>query len=471
MLSSAAFNALLKTLEEPPPHVKFIFATTEAHKILPTIISRCQRFDLRPIPSDIIAKQLIHISDNEGVKLDQEAAWSIAKGADGGMRDAQSMLDQLVAFCGEHITGDHVRDIFGFTSAETVFEIISAVLKRDNVTALQAIHEQNSLGKDLSQLLGELISAVRSLLISKVQGGGDSAGLPENHWEQLLSFSEKLTADRLLAVLDLLAESEAKIRWASDKTLHLEIALIRSIQTLGEVSLNDLVKTIGRLPDDLPVAQSTAPATVLQSVQPAETENAAKAVIAGNSTPAAQPPSPPEEKQSPREAPIEVIEPSITESATVPVSSPTSSPASKAPPESLPTPPKENAVAEASIEETKETPMDNPLSEDAPIKNSRVQRTPRKPAARKSVKDISDSLDRLMADAPETLPESEMRPEAPKPQAPVEQKPKLDPEEKKKAQEEVIAKREAEQARLNEEFYSDPLIQEALTMFEATLKK
>lgn len=100
MLTKESFNALLKTLEEPPPHVKFIFATTEPHKILPTILSRCQRFDLRPIPSEIIAEHLLHIASAEGVSLSREAAFAVAKVADGGMRDAQSMLDQLVSFCG-----------------------------------------------------------------------------------------------------------------------------------------------------------------------------------------------------------------------------------------------------------------------------------------------------------------------------------------------------------------------------------
>ena len=113
MLTNQAFNALLKTLEEPPPHVKFIFATTEVHKILPTILSRCQRFDLRPIPTETIAQHLLHIASLEGVTLDQAAAWAIAKGADGGMRDAQSMLDQLVAFCGSQITEPDVLNIFG----------------------------------------------------------------------------------------------------------------------------------------------------------------------------------------------------------------------------------------------------------------------------------------------------------------------------------------------------------------------
>ena len=111
MLTKESFNALLKTLEEPPPHVKFIFATTEPHKILPTILSRCQRFDLRPIPSEIIAEHLLHIASAEGVSLSREAAFAVAKVADGGMRDAQSMLDQLVSFCGDHIEEQQVQSV------------------------------------------------------------------------------------------------------------------------------------------------------------------------------------------------------------------------------------------------------------------------------------------------------------------------------------------------------------------------
>ena len=138
MLSIAAFNALLKTLEEPPPHVKFIFATTEAHKILPTIISRCQRFDLRRIPDTIIADHLLHIAQLEKVALTDAAAHAIAHGADGGMRDAQSMLDQLVAFCGETINEEDVLDIFGFTSQETITSLTTALLEKNTPCGARA---------------------------------------------------------------------------------------------------------------------------------------------------------------------------------------------------------------------------------------------------------------------------------------------------------------------------------------------
>ncbi len=157
MLSNAAFNALLKTLEEPPPHVKFIFATTEANKILPTILSRCQRFDLRPIPTETIAQHLLHIATEEGIALDETAAWAIAKGADGGMRDAQSMLDQLVSFCGDSINEANVLDVFGFTSREKVAALTQTLLARDNPAALSLIQKEAESGRELSQLLGELI--------------------------------------------------------------------------------------------------------------------------------------------------------------------------------------------------------------------------------------------------------------------------------------------------------------------------
>ena len=122
MLTSQAFNALLKTLEEPPEHVKFIFATTEPQKLLPTILSRCQRFDLHRIPTNLIAQHLQFIAGKEKITLEPAAAHAIARGADGGLRDAESMLDQLVAFCGETIAESDVLDVFGFTSEQTVAE-------------------------------------------------------------------------------------------------------------------------------------------------------------------------------------------------------------------------------------------------------------------------------------------------------------------------------------------------------------
>ena len=252
MLSNSAFNALLKTLEEPPEHVKFIFATTEPHKILATILSRCQRFDLRPIPSDIIAGHLLHIAREEKVKLEDAAAWAIAKGADGGMRDAQSMLDQLVAFCGETITEANVLDVFGFTSRETVAGLTTALLEKDTARALGIVQREAEAGRELSQLLGELIGGMRALLVARIDPSAGSEGIPADIWEPLVETAAAYPPDRLLAVIDGFAETEGRMRWATNKRLHLELGLIKAAQTLAEVRINDLIKVLAGVADQMP---------------------------------------------------------------------------------------------------------------------------------------------------------------------------------------------------------------------------
>src|SRR5882762_2971518 len=135
MLSTAAFNALLKTLEEPPEHVKFMFATTDPEKVLPTILSRCQRFDLRRIPVSLISKHLTQIAKKEGVKIAPAALHAIARGAEGAMRDAESTLDQLISFCGEHIAENDVLSMFGLTARSQVLGIAEAIYRGDAATA------------------------------------------------------------------------------------------------------------------------------------------------------------------------------------------------------------------------------------------------------------------------------------------------------------------------------------------------
>jgi len=258
MLSNAAFNALLKTLEEPPPHVKFIFATTEANKILPTILSRCQRFDLRPIPTELIAQHLLHIAGAEGITLDDTAAWAIAKGADGGMRDAQSMLDQLVAFCGDRITEENVLDVFGFTSREKVASLTKALLARDTPAALSLIQREAESGRELSQMLGELIGCLRALLVAKLDPTADGEGIPTELWQDLLASANNCQPDRILAVIDVFAESEGRMKWASNKRLHFELGVIKAVQTLSEVRITDVISALTRGADMIAPETSTA---------------------------------------------------------------------------------------------------------------------------------------------------------------------------------------------------------------------
>ncbi len=247
MLSTGSFNALLKTLEEPPAHVKFLFATTDVQKLPATILSRCQRFDLKRIGPPVIAGHLLHIAQQEGVALSQEAALAVAIGADGGMRDAESMLDQLVAFCGETIEEKDVLSVFGFTSRQKVSDLCEAVLAEDSSEALQLIHEQAEAGRDLTQLLGDLIGHLRNLLLAQADPGGLEDELGRPVVEALQAQCVGVARERLLDLIDLCAAGEQKMKWASNKRMYLEVTLLRAIQTVGQVTLGEVLEALNAL--------------------------------------------------------------------------------------------------------------------------------------------------------------------------------------------------------------------------------
>ncbi len=259
MLSTGSFNALLKTLEEPPAHVKFLFATTDVQKLPATILSRCQRFDLKRIGPSVIAGHLLHIAQKEGVALSHEAALAVAIGADGGMRDAESMLDQLVAFCGNAIEEKDVLSVFGFTSRQKVSDLCEALLAEDSSAALQLVDEQAEAGRDLTQLLGDLISHLRNLLLAQA----DPGGLEDEQGSQMVEFlrnqARGVARERLLELIDLCAAGEQKMKWASNKRMYLEVTLLRAIQTVGQVTLGEVLEALkalkegGALPQRLKV--------------------------------------------------------------------------------------------------------------------------------------------------------------------------------------------------------------------------
>jgi DNA polymerase-3 subunit gamma/tau len=249
MLSSAAFNALLKTLEEPPPHVKFIFATTEPQKVLPTILSRCQRFDLHRIPANLIAQHLQFIAGKEKITLDPAAAHSIARGAEGGLRDAESMLDQLVAFCGEKIAEVDVLNVFGFTSQQTVAGFTEKILLGATADAVQLLHEQSESGKDMMKLMSDLISYLRDLLVFKVKPDALREDVDPDEQKALAAQSKLIETDRLLELIDQFADAEGRMKWAPNKKLHFEVALIKAIQTLSQVTLNEVIENLNALRD------------------------------------------------------------------------------------------------------------------------------------------------------------------------------------------------------------------------------
>ena len=250
MLTSAAFNALLKTLEEPPEHVKFIFATTEPQKVLPTILSRCQRFDLRRIPSPLIASHLQKIAGAEKIELSPDAAEAIARGAEGGLRDAESMLDQLVAFCGQRIAAVDVLDIFGFTAPETVARMAGHLLAREMSETLAVLDEQSEAGKDLLRLLSELIGHLRNLLVFRVNPSSVQTDVPGSVAAIFEAQAALIPTDRLLELIDGFAAAETRMKWAPNKKLHFEIALIKAVQSLGQATLTEVIDALSALRED-----------------------------------------------------------------------------------------------------------------------------------------------------------------------------------------------------------------------------
>jgi DNA polymerase-3 subunit gamma/tau len=247
MLSPAAFNALLKTLEEPPAHVKFIFATTEPQKVLPTILSRCQRFDLHRIPANLIAQHLQFIAGKEKITLEPAAAHAIARGAEGGLRDAESMLDQLVAFCGETIAEADVLNVFGFTSEQTVTDLTGHVLRSETAGALELLYQQCESGKDMMRLMSDLIAYLRDLLVFKAKPDALSEDIDSDLQKSLAAHAELITIDRLLELIDQFAAAEGRMKWAPNKKLHFEVALIRAIQSLNQATLDEVIENLSAL--------------------------------------------------------------------------------------------------------------------------------------------------------------------------------------------------------------------------------
>ena len=261
MLTTAAFNALLKTLEEPPPHVKFIFATTEGDKILPTIISRCQRFDLRRIQTPLIVERLRHICTAEGITIDDDALLAIARGAEGGMRDALSALDQLISFRGDALTEDDVLAVFGLVSRRSLEGLATAVLKGDMPEILRLVGLFDSAGKDMRRLTVELMEHFRHLLVylyvSEAMSTLDATP------EQIRALSEQAAladAVRVHQIADQLAEMEGRLRFALSVRTLIEMTLIRCARIATAVSLEEVLSRLNALRSDEPPAVTSKPA-------------------------------------------------------------------------------------------------------------------------------------------------------------------------------------------------------------------
>ena len=245
MLTPAAWNALLKTLEEPPPYVRFIFATTEGDKLLATIISRCQRFDLRRIQTHQIAARLRYICEKEGINASEDALLAIARGAEGGMRDALSSLDQLIAFTGEKITEEDALGVFGLVSRKSLEGLAGAILTGDAAAILRAVEDFDSAGKDMRRLAGELMQHFRNLLVCQTLGG-NAAGIEATPDQiKVLQEQAKLCpASRLFRVTDQLAEMQDKLRYVLSVRTLIEMTLLRAARVATVASIEEVLRAV-----------------------------------------------------------------------------------------------------------------------------------------------------------------------------------------------------------------------------------
>ena len=294
MLSTAAFNALLKTLEEPPAHAKFIFATTEPDKILPTIISRCQRFDLRRIPATLIAGRLRTICDAEGVQATDDALLAIARGADGGMRDAQSSLDQLIAFKGNTLAEDDVLGVFGLVAGRAIGRLAAAILAGDIPTILSLIDEFDTGGKDLRRLVVDLVKHFRDLLVFlHTQGKSDGLDLTADQRADLAAEAKAATPDGVLRVVEILIGLDERIRMALSRRTLLEAGLIRASRAATATPLSDILRRVNALRDELAAAGGSPAAARVLSAAP----------VPAPTPPSAPPPPPATPAPTAREVP------------------------------------------------------------------------------------------------------------------------------------------------------------------------
>ena len=277
MLTKEAFNALLKTLEEPPAHVKFMFATTEPEKVLPTILSRCQRFDLRRIPVKLIVEHLAHIAKLEKVNIDAAALHAIARGADGGMRDAESALDQLISFCGEKIVETDVLSMFGLAAQGQILALAHALLQGEVEPALRELDDLAKHGKDLGRLLSDLLQHFRNLLVFQVSRGDlKLIEVSESEGATLASQSASVTSDTLIRIMEVLTDAESRLRDAASKKIFIEVALMKAIQARHAVSLDAVLKQLTQLRDGGASVAAPAPFAAPRPVQaaPAPTPHA-----------------------------------------------------------------------------------------------------------------------------------------------------------------------------------------------------
>ena len=261
MLSTAAFNALLKTLEEPPAHAVFILATTEIHKVPVTILSRCQRYDFRRIPTGLIQAHLAKLAEQEGWKIDPEGLALVARAAEGGLRDAQGFLDQVVTFGGDGVSVPEIARILGVTDRGALLGALTAIIDRHGPDLLNLIEALYNQGQDLGRFYQDLLLYARHLLVAGLHPEARHlAAVADTEWDALTRLASRTPAVHLHNLLSVLLQGEEELKRAPQPRLALEVLLLRVIHLEPVLPLADWLARLDTLERRLEAGPRVAPA-------------------------------------------------------------------------------------------------------------------------------------------------------------------------------------------------------------------
>lgn len=273
MLSTSAFNALLKTLEEPPAHAVFILATTESHKIPATIISRCQRFDFRRIPFKDIQSHLKKIVTAEGIGFEEDALYTLAREADGSLRDAQSLLEQVAAYSGESVTNAAVTEALGLLDRNILYDLSQYILASDGRGCLNIVEKIYVFGYDLKRACASLLEHVRDLTVLKAAGSESLKDLPDSDLARLTGLASGVGIERLQMIFSIISRGYEEIGRSSEPRYSFEMALLRAAHLEGLESIQSVLTRLADLKRGMETSQAAGfaerPPSALQSVAPA----------------------------------------------------------------------------------------------------------------------------------------------------------------------------------------------------------
>ena len=247
MLSKHAFNALLKTLEEPPENVIFIFATTEPHKVLPTIVSRCQRFDFKRFPTETIVSRLKYICEQEGIESDDDSLFLIAKKADGGMRDALSLMDQVIAFMDKKFVYEDVLSLFGVVKNETYLEIFRFIQQHNAKEVIESVHNVLENGNDIQEFLSGMLDFSRLILLEKI--GVQSSDIPKNIKKDMALLADSFEENSLLYIMSFLIKTKSDLKLSENPLLLTEVSFIKLANLTNLKPIDELLNLLKNKPN------------------------------------------------------------------------------------------------------------------------------------------------------------------------------------------------------------------------------